>query len=243
MSIEKNREGSGLSPLSIAVVLATGNRDKVREMQPLLEGISPLFKLYSLADLGLSPDVEETEPTLEGNARLKASALFSLAEPLFAWLIVLSDDTGLEVDALDGAPGVRSARFAPTENGTTPSYEDNVRHLMKLMTNAGNRSARFRTVIAMKGRLPSPDGRGSEIDETVEGRIEGSITTNPRGEGGFGYDPLFMPSGLDKTFAEIGLEEKNRISHRALAIYRATQRIQNILDNSGISSTETGTHS
>jgi XTP/dITP diphosphohydrolase len=235
MSIENPRESSGVTPLSIAVVLATGNRDKVRELQPMLKGISPLLKLFSLADLGLSPEIEESELTLEGNACLKASVVFSLVETRFTWLIVLSDDTGLEVEALDGAPGVRSARFAPVPDGSSPSYEDNVRHLMTLMTDALNRSARFRTVIAMKGRLPSPDGKGKEIDETVEGRIDGRITTTLRGAGGFGYDPVFMPSGLEKTFAEIGLEEKNRISHRALAVIKATERIQSLLDQSGIS--------
>jgi XTP/dITP diphosphohydrolase len=228
-------------PLSINVVLATCNPDKVRELQPMLDKVSPLLKVWSLNDLSLWPEIEETEPTLEGNARLKAETVFSLVESRFPWLIVLADDTGLEVDFLNGAPGVRSARFAPVPEGNSPTYEDNVRHLMKLMTGSVERSARFRTIIAMKGRLPTPEGDAASIEETAEGRIEGSITTERIGKGGFGYDPVFMPKGMEKTFAQISLEEKNRISHRALAVAEAAGRIRDILVRYGISSTETET--
>jgi XTP/dITP diphosphohydrolase len=224
----------------IAVVLATGNRDKVRELQPMLEELSPLLKLHSLTDLGLSPEIDETEPTLEGNARLKATGIFSLVEPRFEWLIVLADDTGLEVDALDGEPGVRSARFAPVPAGSSPSYEQNVTHLLESMHGAACRSARFRTVIALKGRLPLPDGGIMSIDETVEGRIEGSITTERHGSGGFGYDPVFRPEGSDRTFAEMSLEEKNAISHRARAVRGAASRIGDIMAQTTITPTETG---
>lgn len=228
-------------PVSIDVVMATSNRDKVRELQPMLDKVSPLLKVWSLSDLSLSPEIDETEPTLEGNARLKAEAIFSLVQSRFAWLIVLADDTGLEVDTLHGAPGVRSARFAPVPEGCTPSYAENLRHLMQLMTGSIDRSARFRTVIALKGRLPSDDGGSREIKETVEGKIEGSIATEPHGDGGFGYDPVFRPDGMTKTFAQIDLEEKNRISHRALAVAEAARRIREILNRCAISSTETGT--
>jgi XTP/dITP diphosphohydrolase len=218
----------------IAVLLATGNRDKVRELQPLLEGISPLLELHSLDDLGLSPEIDETEATLEGNARLKASAVYGLVERKFDWLLVLADDTGLEVDALGGAPGVRSARYAPMPEGLTPSYDDNVRHLLASMQGAASRSARFRTVIALRGRIPAPDGSTTAVDETVDGRIEGRIIPERQGSGGFGYDPVFLPEGSDRTFAEMSLEEKNRISHRSKAAAAASERIGRLLDRSGI---------
>jgi XTP/dITP diphosphohydrolase len=229
-------------PLSIDIVLATGNRDKVRELQPMLDRISPLLKVWSLTDLSLCPEIEETEPTLEGNARLKVEAVFSLVESRFPWLIVLADDTGLEVDALHGAPGVRSARFAPVPGGSSPTYDQNVNHLLQLMSEVIDRSARFRTVIAMKGRLPMPEGQRADIDEIAEGIIDGTITTERHGDGGFGYDPVFMPAGMDRTFAQIGLEEKNRISHRAQAVAEATRRIRMLLDRSNITPIETGPH-
>jgi XTP/dITP diphosphohydrolase len=228
-------------PLSINVVLATCNTDKVRELQPMLDKVSPLLRVWSLNDLSLRPEIEETEPTLEGNARLKAEAVFSLVESRFSWLIVLADDTGLEVDYLEGAPGVRSARFAPVPEGSSPTYEENVTHLMKLMSGCIKRTARFRTIIAMKGRVPTSEGKAASIEETAEGRIDGSITSERIGKGGFGYDPVFMPKGMNLTFAQISMEEKNRISHRALAVAEAAGRIRDILVRYGISSTETET--
>ncbi len=227
------------APPLVAIVLATGNRDKVRELQPMLEGICPFLKLYSLGDLALTPDIEETEPTLEGNARLKAAAVLELAGPMFEWLIVMADDTGLEVDPLGGAPGVRSARFAPAPEGASPSYDDNVRHLLHAMAGAVDRTARFRTVIAMQGRLPSAAGGSLRVDETLEGRIDGTITTERHGEGGFGYDPVFLPDGSGKTFAEMGLPEKNAISHRARAVAAAVSRIRHLMTSSDIPSTIT----
>lgn len=227
---------------AVVIVLATGNRDKVRELQPLLEGISPSLKICSLTDLALSPEIEESEPTLEGNARLKAYEVYALVQPRFDWLIVLADDTGLEVDALAGAPGVRSARFAPSSPGTTPSYNENVHHLLESMQEASCRSARFRTVIALKGRLPVPCGKTMDIDETVEGRIDGTITRERRGTGGFGYDPVFLPDGSGKTFAEMSLEEKNAVSHRALAVRSASERIGSLIVRSSIQSTTTSNH-
>lgn len=218
----------------VAVILATGNRDKVRELQPLLEGISPLLELHSLADLGLSPEIDETEATLEGNARLKAAAVYELVEKRFDWLLVLADDTGLEVDALGGAPGVRSARYAPAPEGRTPSYDDNVRHLLSCMEGADPRTARFRTVIALQGRLPAPDSSTITVDEHVDGRVEGTITKERHGTGGFGYDPVFLPDGSGRTFAEMNLEEKNRISHRARAATAASERIGSLIELSGI---------
>lgn len=219
---------------TIDIVLATGNRDKVRELKPVLEGIHPAIRVRALFELGLEADVEETEATLEGNARLKAEAIFSLLESRLPRFIALADDTGLEVSALDGAPGVYSARFAPVPVGQSPSYADNVRHLLERMKGKAERSARFRTFIAMKGRLLSPEGKPVMIDETVEGGVNGEITGTEQGVGGFGYDPVFMPNGMDKTFAQLTIDEKNAISHRGRAVQAAVRRIRQILEQCGL---------
>lgn len=213
----------------ITIVLATGNKDKVRELKPVLEGLASGIHVRSLHDLGLDIDVEETEPTLEGNARLKSDAIFELVAPRLDWFIALADDTGLEVDALGGAPGVYSARFAPVPEGATRTYADNVRHLLSEMSGKSVRTARFRTVIAMKGRLPAPDGDAMVIDETTDGHIDGVITTEPQGDGGFGYDPVFAPEGMERTFAQLGIDEKNAISHRGRAVMAAAKRIGELL--------------
>jgi XTP/dITP diphosphohydrolase len=214
---------------NITIVLATGNKDKVRELKPVLEGLASGIHVRSLHDLDLDIDVEETEPTLEGNAKLKADAIFELVAPRLDWFIALADDTGLEVDALDGAPGVLSARYAPMPEGATRTYADNVRHLLSEMRGKSERTARFRTVIAMKGRLPAPEGDALLFDETTDGHIDGVITTEPQGDGGFGYDPLFAPEGMERTFAQLTIDEKNRISHRGRAVLAAAQRIGEII--------------
>lgn len=161
-----------------------------------------------LADTGLVdeiveglgwPDIEETGDTLETNAALKARAVVEATG-----LPAIGDDTGLEVAALDGAPGVYSSRFA----GPNATYDDNVARLLGLMDEVEDRSARFRTVVV----LALPDG--SEI--AAEGSIEGWITTERRGNGGFGYDPVFEVEG--QTLAEMGIEAKNRLSHRSRAL-------------------------
>ncbi|RXK87600.1 RdgB/HAM1 family non-canonical purine NTP pyrophosphatase [Chlorobaculum sp. 24CR] len=218
----------------ITIVLATGNKDKVRELKPVLEGLASGISVRSLHDLSLDIEVEETEPTLEGNARLKADAIFELVSPRLDWFIALADDTGLEVDALGGAPGVYSARYAPVPEGATRTYADNVRHLLSEMRGKSERTARFRTVIAMKGRLPAPDGRAMLFDETTDGHIDGLITTGPQGDGGFGYDPVFAPEGMERTFAQIGIDEKNAISHRGRAVMAAATRIGELLSQCGI---------
>jgi len=218
----------------ITIVLATGNKDKVRELKPVLEGLSSGISVRSLRDLSLDIEVEETEPTLEGNARLKADAIFELVSPRLDWFIALADDTGLEVDALGGAPGVYSARYAPVPEGATRTYEDNVRHLLSEMRGKSERSARFRTVIAMKGRLPAPDGCAMLFDETTDGHIDGLIATEPQGDGGFGYDPVFAPEGMERTFAQLKIDEKNRISHRGRAVVAAATRIGELLSQCGI---------
>ncbi|ACF46709.1 non-canonical purine NTP pyrophosphatase, rdgB/HAM1 family [Prosthecochloris aestuarii DSM 271] len=211
-----------------AIVLATNNPDKVREIKPMLMGLSSSVQVYSLSDLGVDRAIEETESTLEGNAKLKADAIFNHLSDRFENLISLADDTGLEVDALKGAPGVYSARFAPMPEGREPSYEDNVQHLLTTMQHTLERSATFRTVIAIKGRLSEKNGI-SEIEETVEGKVAGSIAKEKTGNGGFGYDPIFWVNSAQATFAEMTTEEKNRLSHRSLAVQKAVETLRDIL--------------
>jgi XTP/dITP diphosphohydrolase len=181
----------------VKVVLATANPDKARELAALLEGfdVSP-----RPADL---PDVEETADTLEGNARLKAEAVVAATGAL-----AVSDDTGLEVDALDGRPGVYAARYA----GPDATYADNVAKLLDELGGVAPapRTARFRTVAVAR----FPDGR--EI--VADGSVEGTIAEEPRGDGGFGYDAVFVPAGERRTFAEMTPAEKAAVSHRGRAL-------------------------
>jgi XTP/dITP diphosphohydrolase len=220
----------------IMIVLATGNCDKVKEMRPLLENISPLFEVSSLRDLDAEIDVDETEKTLEGNALLKARAIFSHLAGRFRHMIAFADDTGLEVDALLGAPGVYSARFAPMPDRKSPAYEDNVRHLLERMQGIGERTAQFRTCIAMKGRIPSSSGDLS-FEHTCEGSVAGTITIDRRGNEGFGYDPVFMVDSTGRTYAEMSIDEKNTLSHRALALKKAIADLKIILETHTFSST------
>lgn len=188
------------------LVCASANPDKVAEIALVLDGLVELLPRPA----GLA-DVVEDAPDLEGNARLKAAAVCAAAGAA-----AVSDDTGLEVDALDGAPGVVSARYA----GDDATYADNVAKLLAELERVGatdpdERRARFRTVVMVVG----PDG--GEL--AVEGVVEGTITAAPRGEGGFGYDPVFVPlEGDGRTFAEMG-EEKHTVSHRGRA-FRALAR-------------------
>lgn len=175
-------------------VLASANKDKAKEIAAILEG----FDLVPRPDD--VPDVEETEDTLEGNARLKAVALMQTTG-----MPAIADDTGLEVDALDGAPGVYSARYA----GEDATYADNVNKLHAAMVGAATRTARFRTVAL----AAFPDG----TEVVAHGVVEGVIADQPSGAEGFGYDPLFIPEGSDKTFAEMTRDEKHAISHRGRA--------------------------
>lgn len=179
------------------LVFATNNPHKLEEVRAILGSD---VEVLSLRDIGCTADIPETADTLEGNALLKARFVASrYGVDCFA------DDTGLEVAALDGAPGVYSARFAGP--GCTPA--DNVRKLLGLMQDADDRSARFRTVVALI--------RGGK-EYCFEGMVGGTIARTPAGCGGFGYDPVFVPEGYDRTFAELPPAEKNRISHRARAV-------------------------
>lgn len=217
------------------LVLATRNLDKAREIaQKLAERALPLA-VKTLGDLEASglaiEEVAETEPTLEGNALKKAKeTLHALQSHGLVNVVVLADDTGLEVAALGGAPGVYSARYAEAEVGRKPTYAENVKKLLRAMASQADRSARFRTVIALVGSMQQP-GQPDPVwvECTFEGVVEGRITHSARGEHGFGYDPIFEVSQLGKTFAELSLEEKNQFSHRALALEQALLYLQNRL--------------
>lgn len=182
------------------IVLATRSRGKIEELKRLTTGLS--LEIHTADDYPGGPVVDETEPTLEGNALKKARAWNR-----YTGLPAVADDTGLEVEALGGAPGVRSARYA----GVDASDEQNRARLLvdlRPFTEIGSRRARFRTVVALVG----------EEELTFEGVCDGHIRFSETGSGGFGYDALFEPVGTGRTFAEMTLEEKNRISHRARAM-------------------------
>ena len=190
------------------LVLATRNAGKVDELRALLSDLP--IDLIPADALDAPPDVEEDADTLDGNARKKAEAFHALTG-----LPALADDTGLEVAALDGAPGVHTARFA----GPNATSADNKRHLLERLDGIHNRRARFRTVAALV------ESNGTV--HTFEGTCPGTITTAPRGEGGFGYDPLFLPKGYDQTFAEMPPDTKNEISHRRKALDAVRQFLAN----------------
>jgi XTP/dITP diphosphohydrolase len=191
--------------LERTIVLATHNRDKVRELAALFIDL-PVEHIVCAADLEGAPQVDEDGATLEANALKKARALAA-----HTGLLCLADDTGLEVDALDGAPGVYAARYA----GPGATYADNCRKLLNALDGVADerRTARFRTVIA----LVDPVSDESKFERTVEGVLEGRILAEPHGDGGFGYDPVFLVPELGRTLAELDLAQKNAISHRARA--------------------------
>ena len=192
-------------------VLASANRDKALEIVAILGSVSGVTLVPRPDDV---PDVEETGETLEDNARLKAVALATATA-----MPAVADDTGLEVEALGGSPGVYSARYA----GEGATYADNVAMLLSELDRVGaispdTRRARFRSVALVAW----PDG--SEL--WVEGEVTGVITPDPRGEGGFGYDPLFAPDGFDgRTFAEMTPDEKHSVSHRGRAFRALAERL------------------
>lgn len=188
------------------LVVASKNEDKLGEIEAVLLGLGLVTEIV----VGLEwPDIEETEATLEGNALLKARAVAAATG-----LPSLADDTGLEVAALDGAPGVRSARFA----GEQASYSDNVRALLIQLAGLADRSARFRTVMALV--IP---GRQEIV---AEGVLDGTIIDEPRGDSGFGYDPVFDVGG--RTLAELAAAEKNAISHRGRALRALAGKLRRV---------------
>ena len=190
------------------LLLATNNQGKIREYKSLLRGIP--FEIVTLTDEGITTEVAETGSTFEANARLKATALADESG-----LLTLADDSGLEVDALGGAPGVLSARYA----GEGASASVRLSFLLDKLKGIpeDERAARFRCVIA----IALPEGRV----ELFSGDCPGMITTAPRGYNGFGYDPVFYVPELGKTMAELPPEEKNRISHRARATEKAREAL------------------
>ena len=179
------------------LIFASGNENKVAEVEYKLGGV---IKLKSLNAIGCNEEIPETGSTLEENARLKARYVWETYN-----VDCFADDTGLEVESLDGAPGVYSARYA----GPQKNPVDNMALLLSELKGKSNRRARFRTVICL-----IQGGR----EQLFEGVVHGEIIESARGSEGFGYDPIFVPEGCSKTFAEMTMEEKNTMSHRGRAI-------------------------
>lgn len=179
------------------LVFATNNANKRDEVAQMLDG---QYHIQTLADLGITEDIPEDAPDLTGNAQLKARYVYERYG-----VNVFADDTGLEVHALNGAPGVHSARFA----GEQRDNAANIRKLLAALANASDRSAQFRTVICL-----ILDGK----EYLFEGKVEGEIIAELKGDAGFGYDPVFRPNGRMETFAEMTKGDKNAISHRGRAI-------------------------
>lgn len=198
----------------MTIVLATRNPGKISEIEALLPGV----RCAPAATFPGCPEPEESGRTFEENALIKARAVSR-----YTGRTALADDSGLEVDALDGAPGVRSARYA----GDRASDGENLRRLLDALdgVDEAGRAARFRCVVA----VVAPDGGAW----TAEGVCEGGILREPRGESGFGYDPVFVPAGYDKTFAELDAGVKNRISHRAMALRRIAEALNALPDTPG----------
>ena len=188
------------------LIFATHNDNKVLEIQNIL---GDHFELISLKELSFHNEIPETADTLEGNSMLKANAIYQAFE-----MSCFADDTGLEVDALGGAPGVYSARYA----GSNKDAADNMNLLLENLASHSNRKARFRTVITYKT---------SQQVMQFEGLIEGEILFEKKGEYGFGYDPIFLPNGASKTFAQMTMSEKNQYSHRS----RAFEKLRAFLES------------
>ena len=192
------------------ILIGTKNRDKFSEIREILSGLD--FELLSAADFDEFPDVVEDKDTIEGNAIKKAE---EMAER--SGMYVLADDTGLFVDALGGDPGVYSARYA----GETCSYRDNRMKLLDEMTGITERNASFRTVVALADDI-------GKVLATVEGRVEGKIIFEEKGNKGFGYDSIFLCHETGKTFAEMSSDDKHKISHRGRAFKKMLTKIKEL---------------
>ena len=189
------------------LVFATNNKHKLEELQAML---GDNIKLLSLKEIGCKEEIPEEQDTLEGNASQKSFHVFNkYGYNCFA------DDTGLEIDALNGEPGVYSARYA----GEEKSAEANMLKVLEKLTKINNRKARFRTVISLV-----IDGD----EKQFEGVVEGEILETKKGDEGFGYDPIFKPLGYSQTFAEMDLKEKNKISHRGRAVRKLVNHLKNV---------------
>ena len=201
-----------LDSMTDKLLIATHNAGKLAELRDLLRGVP--YTLVSLTDVGIELDVDETGQTLEENAALKATTYAQLAG-----MLTLADDSGLEVDALNGAPGVRSARYA----GPNATDADRIAKLLEnLAPHPQPWTARFRCVIA----VATPDGH----TELHSGACEGVIIANPRGNNGFGYDPIFFIPEQDRTMAELTDAQKNTLSHRAIATHKAAASLRASID-------------
>lgn len=188
------------------LIFATNNNNKIQEIRSILDGDT---QIIGLREAGIITDIPEPHPTLEENAREKSTFIFKITNS-----DCFSEDTGLEVFALNGEPGVKSARYAGDENDS----QKNIEKLLNKMSTINDRIAQFRTVISLIVN-------GKEFQ--FEGICKGIITETPRGDKGFGYDSVFIPDGIDKTFAEMELTEKNKYSHRK----KATSKLIDFLNN------------
>ena len=189
------------------LIFATHNKNKLKEVRSL---IPQTIELFSLDDINLLEEIEETATTIEGNAILKAQTIYKQTG-----INCFADDSGLLVDVLDGAPGVYSARYA----GEHKNDNDNLEKLLKDLQGQSNRKAHFKTVMAL-----IIEGK----EYLFEGKIEGQIISEKRGANGFGYDPIFVPDGYSETFAEMGSDIKNMISHRAKAMKKLVEFVNSI---------------
>lgn len=189
------------------IVFATNNKNKLREIREILGSD---FEIVSLSEIGCHEDIPETGDTLEENALQKAQFVCDKYH-----IGCFADDTGLEVEALDGQPGVHSARYA---EGTDHDSEANMAKLLANLQDKSNRNAKFRTIIV----LLQPNAQPIYF----EGRVDGKIATEKHGTEGFGYDPIFVPEGYDKSFAELGEDIKNTISHRARAVVKLSEYLK-----------------
>ncbi len=188
------------------LIFVTNNKNKLAEIKYILGND---YKILSLKDIGFEGDIAETSDTIAGNSLQKTKFIYDkYGKNCFG------DDTGLVVEALNGEPGVYSARYA----GENATYEDNVNKLLKEMENIENRKAYFITVITL-----FLDGKMYQF----EGRVDGTITTHKRGSENFGYDPIFLPDGFFKTYAEMSIDEKNKISHRSIAVQKMVDFLKN----------------
>lgn len=199
------------------IVFATNNQHKLQEIRDIL---GSEFEIVSLKDIGCDVDIPETGNTLEDNAMQKAQYVYDHYN-----LSCFADDTGLEVEALNGEPGVHSARYA---EGTDHDSEANMAKLLSNLEGKDNRKARFRTVIALIQKQDVCPCGCTSIKKVnrFEGIVDGSIATEKHGTAGFGYDPIFVPEGYDKSFAELGESIKNGISHRARAVAKLAEYLK-----------------
>lgn len=189
------------------LVFATNNKNKAIEIQQL---IGDKFEILSLQDINCEEEIPEEQETIEGNAQQKAHYVFEKFQ-----INVFADDTGLEIESLNGEPGVYSARYAGEERNP----DKNMDKVLNLLANQTNRNAQFKTVICLII---------NQEEFLFEGIVKGKIIHDKRGNLGFGYDPIFIPNGYDRTFAEMTLEEKSHISHRAIAVNKMIEFLKNI---------------